>query len=110
MKDKRIILRVTEEELGLIRALADKAGISVSAFLLTKALKSKTEFKSAEEIRALRDLKIELQRQGNNINQIARKVNNKLNPVSAAMITKQLMRIREELEEIKNGYYKIRVR
>ena len=109
MKDKRLIVRVSDEELESIRTNATKAGLPISAFVLEKTLHSRTEFTSEEALRELRELKIEIQRQGNNLNQIARSANTKLNPVSAAVMTRQLSKINEALEEI-YGHYKVRSR
>lgn len=66
-KAKQLNIRVTEQDYQRIVSRAKKANVSISAFMLTMALKGKFTFVSG-----LPEISRELRFIGNNINQITR--------------------------------------
>ena len=72
-RDRRMTVRGTEQEKKKIEQKAEKAGLSRTEYMIRSALeKNITSFNNLEDINKLR---IELKRIGNNLNQIARKLN-----------------------------------
>jgi len=71
-RDKRMTIRGTEQEKKKIEQKAEKAGMSRTEYMIRSALEKKIiDFGNLEDINNLR---IELKRIGNNINQIAQKL------------------------------------
>ena len=72
-RDKTITIRGTAKEKKKIEQKAEKAGLSRTEYMIRSALEKKViSFENLEDINKLR---IELKKIGNNINQIARKLN-----------------------------------
>jgi len=63
-------IRGTEQEKKKIEQKAEKAGLSRTEYMLRSALE-----KNIVDLDSVNDLRIELKRIGNNLNQIARKLN-----------------------------------
>ncbi|MCB2295951.1 plasmid mobilization relaxosome protein MobC [Clostridium algoriphilum] len=71
-RSKQIVLRTTEKEFELIQEKVEKSKLKQNEFLLNCALQ-----KDIIVIDGLRDLLLELVREGKNLNQIARALNQK---------------------------------
>jgi len=71
-RNVKLTARVSEEEAQKIKENAIKAGITVSEFLRRSALNIKIKQKQCDE---LKYLTYEINRIGNNLNQISRKIN-----------------------------------
>lgn len=69
-KDKKINIRLTEQEKNLIEKKAKKCNMTITKFILSSCLKDKTII-----INGLDKIDIELRRIGNNINQLTRLAN-----------------------------------
>lgn len=93
--------RVTEEEAGEIRRKAAAAGMNVSKFLRTSAVKSQVVLYNTADIYGLRS---DLRRIGNNINQIAMVVNS--NRAVYQSDVRELKKQFSELSEKLNEYLK----
>ena len=78
-RNRRISLRYTDDELNRIAAKADRAGLAVAAFLRASALGGdagpRSRRRPPADHKALRQLLGECGRVGNNLNQIARRLN-----------------------------------
>jgi hypothetical protein len=78
-RNRRISLRYTDDEFNRIAAKADRAGLAVAAFLRASALDGDAGVRARRrppaDHKALRQLLGECARVGNNINQIARRLN-----------------------------------
>lgn len=101
-RNRQVIVRMTPEERGRLAELAEVARTSVSRFVLDSTV-------YAEAVRLvptkgeLRQIMVELRRQGNNLNQIARAINSGQMPVSAESsrtIAEECSTIRESWAEI----------
>ena len=93
--------RATEEEVAEIRRKAAAAGMNVSRFLRTSAVKSQVVLYNTADIYGLRS---ELRRIGNNINQIAMVVNS--NRAVYQSDVRELKKQFSELSEKLNEYLK----
>jgi len=69
-----IHIRISEKELQLIDGLADSAGLTRSEYLRRTALKERITTINTDK-KVIRECRVELSRQGNNLNQIARVLN-----------------------------------
>ncbi len=69
-KDKKINIRLTEEEKNLIEKKANKCDMTITKFILSSCLKGKIVI-----INGLDKIDVELRRIGNNINQLTRLAN-----------------------------------
>lgn len=78
-RNRRITLRYTDDEFNRIAAKADKAGLAFAAFLRASALDGdagpRARRRPPVDHKVLRQLLGECGRIGNNINQIARRLN-----------------------------------
>jgi len=78
-RNRRITLRYTDDEFNRIAAKADRAGLAVAAFLRASALDGdagpRARRRPPVDHKALRQLLGECGRVGNNIHQIARRLN-----------------------------------
>ena len=90
--------RVTEEESAEIRRKAAAAGMNVSRFLRTSAVKSQVVLYNTADIFGLRS---DLRRIGNNINQIAMVVNSNRSVYQSDVreLKKQFSELSEKLNE-----------
>ncbi len=90
--------RATEEEAAEIRRKAAAAGMNVSRFLRTSAVKSQVVLYNTADIFGLRS---DLRRIGNNINQIAMVVNSNKEAFYGDIVSlkKQLSELSEKLNE-----------
>lgn len=90
--------RATEEEAAEIRRKAAAAGMNVSRFLRTSAVKSQVVLYNTADIYGLRS---ELKRIGNNINQIAMVVNSNRSVYQSDVreLKKQFSELSEKLNE-----------
>lgn len=71
-RNVKLTARVSEEEAQKIKENAIKAGITVSEFLRSSALNIKIKQKQCDELKMI---VYEINKIGNNLNQIARKIN-----------------------------------
>lgn len=69
-RTKQVVLRLSEIEFAILQDKVKESGQSQQEYLRKAALKKKIQ-----NNQVIKDLYIELQRQGNNINQIAKKLN-----------------------------------
>lgn len=74
MKSEILTFRVSESECERINYLVDSAGVSRSDYLRSMALKQRITRINADK-KVIRECRVELARQGNNLNQIARHLN-----------------------------------
>ena len=90
--------RATEEEAAEIRRKAAAAGMNISRFLRTSAVKSQVVLYNTADIYGLRS---DLRRIGNNINQIAMVVNSNKEAFYGDIVSlkKQLSELSEKLNE-----------
>lgn len=90
--------RATEEETAEIRRKAAAAGMNVSRFLRTSAVKSQVVLYNTADVYGLRS---ELKRIGNNINQIAMVVNSNRSVYQSDVreLKKQFSELSEKLNE-----------
>ncbi len=90
--------RATEEEAAEIRRKAAAAGMNVSRFLRTSAVKSQVVLYNTADVFGLRS---ELKRIGNNINQIAMVVNSNRSVYQSDVreLKKQFSELSEKLNE-----------
>ena len=90
--------RATEEEAAKIRRKAAAAGMNVSRFLRTSAVKSQVVLYNTADIYGLRS---DLRRIGNNINQIAMVVNSNRSVYQSDVreLKKQFSELSEKLNE-----------
>lgn len=72
-KDKKINIRLTEQEKNLIEKKAKKCNMTITKFILSSCLKDKIII-----INGLNKIDIELRRIGNNINQLTRLANERM--------------------------------
>ena len=72
-RDKRMTIRGTAKEKKKIEQKAKKAGLSRNEYMLKSALEK--DITSLDNLESINNLRIELKKIGNNINQIARKLN-----------------------------------
>jgi hypothetical protein len=98
--NRKIIMkfRATEEEAAEIRRKAAAAGMNVSRFLRTSAVKSQVVLYNTADIYGLRS---DLRRIGNNINQIAMVVNSNRSVYQSDVreLKKQFSELSEKLNE-----------
>ena len=98
--NRKVIMkfRATEEEAAEIRRKAAAAGMNVSRFLRTSAVKSQVVLYNTADIYGLRS---DLRRIGNNINQIAMVVNSNKEAFYGDIVSlkKQLSELSEKLNE-----------
>ena len=95
MKNKTISLRLTEEEYNRLKNTADELGYSVSELVRKKVLGNR------EKLAQRQDLKLiayELNRIGNNLNQIAKYVNT--HRAIDRVVASNLLKIREAIESV----------
>ena len=69
-RDKRMTIRGTEQEKKKIEQKTEKSGLSRNEYMIRSALEQKIF-----DLKSVNDLRIQLKRIGNNLNQIARKLN-----------------------------------
>ena len=93
--------RATEEEAAEIRRKANAAGMTVSRFLRTAAVKSQVVLYNTADLFGLRS---ELRRIGNNINQIAMVVNSNRSVYQSDV--RELKKLFSELSEKLNEHLK----
>ena len=113
MEDQRtnkICFRLTDDELSVIREGSEKAGMTFSAFVRSKVLEPDRALqRDSEKKKLFRDYIYEINRVGNNINQIVRAVNTKQFVTAADLktLTEYLWKIerseRELMEKLMEG-------
>ena len=91
-RTKIMKFRVTEEEAAEIRRKAAAAGMNISRFLRTSAVKSQVVLYNTADIYGLRS---DLRHIGNNINQIAMVVNS-----NKSVYLSDVMELRKQLNEM----------
>lgn len=100
MSEKKVLItmKVTPEERELFKQKADEAGLTLTDFIKSLVLEKKVKYQKVVKVddRLLR----ELNAWGNNLNQIARKINQD----EKIDILPLLLEIKENLDEIKNSY------
>lgn len=78
-REKRITLRLTEDEYNLLTQLASERGITVSELVRRKLFRQRlpqpSPLKLLSKVKECKRLSYELNRIGNNLNQVARMVN-----------------------------------
>lgn len=88
-KDKKINIRLTEQEKNLIEKKANKCNMTITKFILSSCLKDKIII-----INGLDKIDVELRRIGNNINQLTKLAN------EGAITTIDLKELRMEVISI----------
>lgn len=88
-KDKKINIRLTEQEKNLIEKKANKCNMTITKFIISSCLKDKIVI-----INGLGKIDIELRRIGNNINQLTKLAN------EGAITTIDLKELRTEVINI----------
>jgi uncharacterized protein (DUF1778 family) len=100
MSEKKVLItmKVTPDERELFKQKADEAGLTLTDFIKSLVLEKKVKYQKVVKVddRLLR----ELNAWGNNLNQIARKINQD----EKIDILPLLLEIKENLDEIKNSY------
>lgn len=94
-KEKRITIRLTEDEYEKIKRKAEKINVSVSEYV--RNFLSKKEVKIVDKT-SLRELIYQLQRIGVNINQMVKKVN----------LNHSDIELKKEIEELEEIYKKLK--
>ena len=99
-------VRLTEEEHRCLRDRANQAGLSISRYLIKRALAqgaTKLEEKEDAEIRTFqRDWAInEVARVGNNLNQIARQLNSQRGSISTERVESALAAVAAALDQLR---------
>lgn len=106
MKKNRFEIRMTDKEASELERLAQKHGCSKAAYLRNSAFnRPMVDMETAER---LREVKTELNRIGNNINQIARRWNESGSDMAhLSFLDEQMTEIHECLREVRDYcYYK----
>ena len=88
-KDKKINIRLTEQEKNIIEKKANKCNMTITKFILSSCLKDKIVI-----INGLDKIGVELRRIGNNINQLTKLAN------EGAITTVDLKEVRMEVINI----------
>ncbi|MBR1453087.1 MAG: plasmid mobilization relaxosome protein MobC [Lachnospiraceae bacterium] len=88
LKNKMIAIRLSENDYKVFKDNAQKLGLSLTDYFVDLLYKQNIKITHIDT----KELELELKRQGNNVNQIARK----LNEMSICN--------KEEIEELKNRY------
>lgn len=115
---KQISFRATEAEAELVKLLADESELSVAEYVRTRATggtikrPAMRREDSQKVIQSLFAIETELARQGNNLNQMAKKKNSRrLFEVSTLpkdeQIIKEVLDVQQELLEALQGIWKI---
>lgn len=109
-REKRITLRLTEEEYRLLKDLALERGITVSDLIRKRIFRERlpqpAPLKFLGKIDECRRLAYELNRIGVNLNQIARKVNK--DKGIDLLTLEALLRIEKELELLAHKVFSVR--
>ena len=93
-KEKRVTIRFTEDEYKQLKAKADELDISLSTYIRKKALGNKERISS----KCNKELLYEINRIGNNLNQIAKHCN--INKLVDKLVLKSLVEIEKKLNEV----------
>ena len=108
-RERRITLRLTEEEYQLLHQLAEERGITVSELvrkrLFGQRLPQPAPLKILGKVKECKRLAYELNRIGNNLNQIARKVNK--DKGIDLLTLEALLRIERELELLAHKVFSV---
>ena len=95
-RNKTLTVRLTENEYNLIRSKAKKAKMSITDYIV--ALSNELPIKVSEDVKPLL---IELKRIGNNLNQIATKINSGVfDSYNFSEVVEHQKKIYEQLYEI----------
>jgi hypothetical protein len=99
-------VRLTDEEHRRIGCRAQKAGLSISRYLIANALREEAmtldEKEHAEAVIFQRDWAInEVARVGNNLNQIARQLNSQRGSITSETIRATLVEVASVLNELR---------
>jgi len=95
MKNKTISLRLTEKEYEKLKTKADELGYSVSELIRKKVLGNRERLAPRQDIKLFA---YELNRIGNNLNQIAKYVNFK--KAIDRVVAKEIIKIKEALDNV----------
>lgn len=98
-----IHIRISEEELEQIDRLADLAGLIRSEYVRRTALKERITTINTDK-KVIRECRVELSRQGNNLNQIARVLNTYGASPDSVM---QIGSLLEKIEKMADMLYEI---
>lgn len=99
-------LRFTVSEWNLLEEDLSKSGIKdMAVFLRTIVLRKREQIKFQAPVN--KELRVEIARMGNNLNQIAHQLNMQIGSISIQEVTQKIGEIEETLREIKS---KIEVR
>lgn len=69
-RDKQIVVRLSDEELAQVKEKVEKSGMSQQDYIIKSLTKTKVV-----NTDTLTDVLVELKREGNNLNQLARQAN-----------------------------------
>ncbi|MBW8326567.1 MAG: MobC family plasmid mobilization relaxosome protein [Prolixibacteraceae bacterium] len=111
-RNLEIKVRCTREEKKIIRDKAAEYGLTVTDFILRKCLDQRVVFNHIDYLKEIHSLNLELGRQGNNINQLAKyantlSVSNKLNPGVAVKIIETLDVYVNKQEEVRVAFRRL---
>ena len=111
-KKGEIKLRCTHVEKNIIKSRAKEYGLTMTDFILRKCLDQKVVFNHIDYLKEIHALNLELGRQGNNINQLAKyantlSVSNKLNPDVAARLLEVLDVYINKQEEVRVAFRRL---
>jgi len=95
MKNKTISLRLSEEEYKRLKTKADELGYSISELIRKKVLSNRERLAPKAELKLLA---YELNRIGNNLNQITKYVNFK--KAIDRIVAKEIIKIKEALDNV----------
>ena len=90
-RNKRMTIRGTEQEKKKIEQKTEKSGLSRNEYMIRSALEQKIF-----DLKSVNDLRIQLKRIGNNLNQIARKLNQ-----NNALDQEEKILLLEEIDDLK---------
>jgi len=108
-RERRITLRLTKEEYELLNQLARERGFTVSELcrkrIFGRRLPQPTPLKLLGKIKECKHLAYELNKIGNNLNQIARKVNSQKG--IDLLVLESLLRIEKKLERLAHKVFSV---
>ena len=94
-KEKRVTIRFTEDEYNKLKTKADELGISLSTYIRKKALGNRERISS----KCNKELLYEMNRIGNNLNQIARHCN--ITKTIDKLVLQSLVEIEKKLNDLR---------
>ena len=108
LKNRKIVLRVTEEDLEKIKRLSKKTKMTMNEFIMKRTLKDKFESVKKIEVTLSSEGRNEIRRIANNLNQITRKYNatHDINEIDECGVIDKIFKVNEKLIEAMRGVMK----